>query len=841
VEFRLLGPVAVRRDGEPLALGGPRQRAVLAALALRRNEVVSVDQLTSAVWERTPVSPASNIRTYVRQLRRVLGDRLATRTPGYQLTVGEGELDVAVFEELADRGVKALNRDDLTAGMAYLDRALHLWRGAPLEGLAPGSALVVEAVRLAERRMTVVEQLVNARISLGQYAEAVAQLRRLIVDNPLRERLWARLMDALYRSGRRAEALDAYQQVRRLLVDELGVEPGQELRQTHRAIVTDAPERADRPAALPERPAALPQRPAAVPQRPHRPLPADIVEFTGRSAELRRLHDLARSDVVCGIVGAPGSGKTRLAVRAAHQLTAGDLFDAFLYADLAGFTAGREPVPAETVLDQFLADLGVAADQIPSDVDDRSALYRDRLAHRRTLLVLDNAADCDQVRPLLPGGPGCFVLVTSRRSLAWLDGVHMVRLDMFRPEEAVALLGRLAGEDRVTADPAAARQVVELCGRLPAAVAVAARRLETRTAWALADLRARLGPAGHRLTELTAGPQDIRAMFQLSYQGLPADQRRMFRLLALHPGPDATAASAAALADIGTEYADLLLESLLDEHLVRQTTQGRYRLHELLRLYARERCDVDETAGERAAAVRRVLDWYLHTAAGAGRLMDPRALGWFAAERANLLAAVCAAADHGLDGTASRLPEAMHGFLRRDRDPRDWVTTNQIAIGAAERLGDRRVLANCLDRLGEAHYHSGQYVEALGCHQQALEVRRGIADQYGQANTLYWLGAAYQGLDRPEDAVRCLRIALLLYRINLDRPGERSALARLGAEGPGAGRGWPRPRPPPPRRAARCPRRAAQAAPRRAAARRRAPRRAAAPRMPPPPGPPRRR
>jgi DNA-binding SARP family transcriptional activator len=773
VEFRLLGPVEVRRDGDPLALGGPRQRAVLAVLALRRNEVVSVDQLTSAVWERTPASPASNIRTYVRQLRQVLGDRLATRTPGYQLTVGDGELDVAVFEELADRGGKALGRDDLTAGMAYLSRALHLWRGAPLEGLAPGSALAVEAVRLAERRMSVVEQLVNVRISLGQYAEAVAQLRRLIVDNPLRERLWARLMDALYRSGRRAEALDAYQQVRRLLVDELGVEPGQELRQTHRAIVTDTPEPVGRP--------------AAVPQRPHRRPPTDIVEFVGRDTELCRLHDLARSDVVCAIVGAPGIGKTRLAVRAAHRLTAGGRFDAFLYADLAGFSPGREPAAAETVLDQFLADLGLTADQIPSDVDDRVALYRDRLSRQRTLVVLDNAVDCDQVRPLLPGGPGCFVLVTSRRSLAWLDGVHMVRLDMFSPDESVALLGRIAGADRVAADPAAAREVAELCGRLPAAVAVAGKRLETRTAWALADLRARLAPAGHRLTELTAGPQDIRAMFQLSYQRLPADQRRMFRLLALHPGPDVTAASAAALADVGADYADLLLESLLDEHLVQQTRQGRYRLHDLLRLYAHERCDVDESAGERAAAVRRVLDWYLDTAWRAGRVLDEPALGWFRAERENLIAAVSAAADHGLDRTASRLPEAMHDFLARAGDPRAWLATNQIAIGAAERLGDRRVLADCLDRLGETYHQTGRYAEALGCHQQALDVRRGIADQCGQANTLYWLGAAYQGLGQPRDATRCLRTALLLYRINLDRCGERSALTRLGDDRPGAG------------------------------------------------------
>ncbi|BCB91942.1 AfsR/SARP family transcriptional regulator [Phytohabitans suffuscus] len=829
MEFRLLGPVEVRRDGQPLPLGGPRQRAVLAALALRANEVVSVDQLISAVWDRVPASPSSNIRTYVRQLRQLLDGpdagaaRLLTRTPGYQLTVHPGELDVEVFEELTDRGVTALARDDLTAGVAYLDRALRLWRGDPLAGLQPGPALAAEAVRLAERRLSAVEHLAQMRIRLGDYAEAVGELRRLVVSHPLREGLWAQLLLALYRGGRQAEALDAYQQVRRLLVTELGVEPGQELRRLHRAIVSDDLEHLFRPAADEPASAPDPREPAL---SPHRQLPMDIAEFTGRAAELRRLHTLAASTLadpggagggtgtVCAIVGSAGIGKTRLAVHAAHQLDA----DTVLYADLAGFTAGRTPLPPDTVLERLLRALGVAAERIPDDLDGRTTLYRDRLRDQRVVLLLDNAADTNQVRPLLPGSPGAFVLVTSRRSLAWLDGVHMVRLDMFTTDEAVALLARIAGRERIAADRAAARRVVELCGRLPAAVAVAGRRLETRTAWTPADLAARLDPADQRLTELTAGPLDIRAMFHLSYQGLPADQRRMFRLLALHPGPDATASSAAALAGIGPEYADLLLESLLDEHLIQQTRRGRYRLHDLLRGYAGEQARADESGAERDAATRRALTWYLHTAGRAGRLIDPdrrlpdldpssapryglavdsyeAALGWFEDEYQNLVAAVRLAAEHGLDDIACQLPGVTLPYFDLAGVWDDWITANLIALGAAERIGDPIAVADAVDRLGVAYTRAGRHAEAAAHHQRALSLRRAAHDPAGQARTLHWLGAAYQGMGRRAKAVESLRLALLLFRINVDRRGEHLTLVRLAdvlraPETPtGAGRG----------------------------------------------------
>ncbi|BCB76631.1 BTAD domain-containing putative transcriptional regulator [Phytohabitans flavus] len=813
MEFRLLGPVEVRLDGQPLALGGPRQRTVLAALALRANEVVSVDQLTAAVWDRLPASPSSNIRTYVRQLRQLLdgpgsrAPRLLTRAPGYQLIVHPGELDVEVFEELTERGVTALARHDLTAGVAYLDRALRLWRGDPLAGLQPGPALAAEAVRLGERRLSAAEHLAQMRIRLGQYAEAVGELRRLVVSHPLREGLWAQLLLALYRGGRQAEALDAYQQVRRLLVAELGVEPGQELRRLHRAIVSDELEDVFQPAS--DEPAAAPDPPEPA-LSPHRQLPMDIAEFTGREAELRRLRALASATLdapagvdggtgtVCAIVGAAGIGKTRLAVHVAHLLHA----DVVLYADLAGFTAGRAPVPPDAVLERMLRALGVPAERIPGDLDGRVTVYRDRLRDQRVVLLLDNAADTNQVRPLLPGSPGAFVLVTSRRSLAWLDGVHMVRLDMFTTDEATALLARIAGRERIAADPAAARRVVELCGHLPAAVAVAGRRLETRTAWTPADLAARLAPADQRLTELTAGPLDIRAMFHLSYQGLPADQRRMFRLLALHPGPDATASSAAALAGRGPDYADLLLESLLDEHLIQQTRQGRYRLHDLLRGYAGEQARADESGAEREAGTRRALAWYLHTAGRAGRLLDPdrkhpeldpstaprhglvldsyeAALGWFEDEYPNLVAAVHLAAEHGLYDIACQLPGVMLPYFDLAGVWDDWITANLIALDAAERIGDQISLADAVDRLGVAYTRAGRHAEAVAHHRRALSVRRAAGDPAGQARTLHWLGAAYQGLGRRTEAVESLRLALLLFRINVDRRGEHLTLVRL--------------------------------------------------------------
>ncbi len=612
MEFRLLGAPEVRRDGRMVPLGGLRRQAVLVTLALRANQSVTVDQLTEAVWTDAPVSPASNLRTYIMELRRSLrscgeeDSRLVTSSSGYSLATRPGEVDVDVFEAEASLGAQVLKQRDLDVAIACFERALGMWRGEPLAGLEAGHLLRAEAMRLNERRLAVAEQCVQARLELGDYSAAIGELRQLIGQHPFREGLWASLMLALHRSGQRAEALNCYREARRLLVAELGVEPGADLQQVHRAVLIDL----DLRVAPDPRPA---QRELRISAR--RQLPMDIADFTGRAGELRRLHEFAQAVSadgrgagtavgVCTIEGMAGVGKTRLAVRAAHEITRSGLFDEIqLYADLRGFDPGRAPTPPQTVLETFLQLLGVPGTVIPRELDAQAGYYRDRLRGRSALLLLDNAASEDQVRPLLPGGPGALVMITSRRSLAGLDGAQPLELGVFSQADAVGLLTGLVGAERVVAEPAMASRIAALCGHLPMAIALAGRRLRCRPAWSLADLAARL-ESDQRLNHLAAGGMTIRMVFDLSYRALSPDQRRLFRLLALEPDEVVTPECAAALVGTSPEQAEWLLETLLDERLLQQASLGRYRFHDLLRCYARERAEAEETGhDDRMAAV----------------------------------------------------------------------------------------------------------------------------------------------------------------------------------------------------------------------------------------------
>jgi DNA-binding SARP family transcriptional activator len=810
MEFRLLGAFEARRDGVPLPLGGPRQRAVLAALALHANEVVSVDHLIDAVWEQPPASAASNVRTYVRELRRVLGDaggaRLVTRSPGYLLVARPGEVDVTTFEELARQGLALAAGGGHAEAAPLLDRALAVWCGEPLDAMPVGAGLRAEVARLEARRLAVAEELVRCRERLGDHGGAAAGLRELLDRYPLREDLWAALMAALRAGGRSAEALDAYQQVRGLLVAELGVDPGAELRALYQEIL-----REDDPAE-PAGPAAGAE--PARRERPVRQLPMDIAEFTGRVAELRELLRFAAdadrqagSDTavpVCAIRGMAGVGKTRLAVRAAHQIIRSGRFDEIqLYVDLHGFSPGGPPATPTAVLESFLRLLGVPGDRIPPEPAERAALYRDRLAGRPALVLLDNAAGEEQVRPLLPGNPTALTLITSRRTLAGLDGARQLALEVFTGAEAATLLARIAGAARLAADPAAANRVVAGCDRLPIALTLAARRLSARPTWTLADLADRLAAANRRQGGLSADTRAVRATFDLSYQALPRAERRMFRLLALHPGDDATPGSAAALAGTGPRRAEELLEALLDEHLLQQTEPGRYRYGSLLLPYAREKVETDESAADRDAARTRVLGWYLHAAATADRALDARrtrfpldaryaprelpvfaghaeALAWYERERANLVAAVGAAADAGLDVIAHQLPTAMLSFLHLRSHWDDWLATYRIALAATRRLGDRCAEAATLDRLGVVHSDLRRYEKACRLHTEALAIQREIGDRHGQGWTLNNLGVSLSDLGRITEALDCFAPSLVLFRQVGDPRGEGLALNNLG-------------------------------------------------------------
>jgi tetratricopeptide (TPR) repeat protein len=539
----------------------------------------------------------------------------------------------------------------------------------------------------------------------------------------------------------------------------------------------------------------------------YRQLPMDIGEFTGRDLELKRL--LAFADVaergrrgsavvVVAVEGMAGVGKTRFAVHAAHQLVRDGRFDEVqLWADLHGFDPNQRPAEPNVVLETFLRQLGVPGAEIPMDPAERAVLYRDRLAGRKALVLLDNAASEEQVLPLLPGAPGCLVLITTRHSMSGLDGVQRLPLDVFTPGEAVGLLARIAGHERIDADPAGARRVAELCGHLPIMVALAARRLRTRAAWTVGDL-------SERLTVLDAESSPVMARLELSYRGLSPARQLVFRLLSRHPGDDFTAWSASALVGLPVEETEPVLEALLDQHLLQQETVGRYRFHDLLRRLGHDMTEARDTPDQLRQVLLNCVGWYLHTADAAWQAIEEGrrrrfdllpyegaapvptfatyadALAWCEEERANLVAAVHAAADAGLTEATWQLPAVlMRYFYLRSRWT-DWLDTHRIAFSVAQAAGNRLAQAKILNGLGVAYGDLREFTAAIDCCRDAAELYGQLGDTYGEAWCLNNLGVTSIDLDRPADAVDYFRRALELFRRSEDPQGEAICLNNLG-------------------------------------------------------------
>jgi DNA-binding SARP family transcriptional activator len=591
--FLLLGPVEVGHDGGRLALGRRRERCLLAVLLLEANRVVPADRLEDLLWDGfAPASARASLHTHVSRLRAHLdpdgngrhGVRLHARDGGYLVEVERGAVDAHLFTDMVER---ARSTTDAAARAAMLRRGLTLWRGPALADAGSDLLRHRVAADLDELRVIATEQALDAELECGRHDEVVGEVKRLITEHPLREGLWGRLALALYRAGRQAEALETLALARHRLAGELGIDPGPGLRRLQHEILTADP--------VLEAVAS-----ASTPLGAPRQLPMDIEEFTGREAELCHVETLAGAalagaatarptvPVICAIEGMAGVGKTRFAVHAAHRL-ARRFDEVQLWADLHGLESRRPPADPAAVLETFLRLLGVPGCQVPDGLEARSALYRSRLAGRRTLVLLDNAAGADQVRPLLPGGGSCLVLVTTRRRLSSMDGVRPVPLDVFSPAEATALLAGIAGGERVGGQPAEATHLARLCGHLPLAVALAARHLRAHPSWTVRDLVARLTPEDRRLSELSVRGETVRAAFDLSYRALPPPQRRLFRLLGRHRGDDITADAAAGLTGQAPEEAGVLLDALLDEYLLQERVPGRYRMHDLIRRYAIER------------------------------------------------------------------------------------------------------------------------------------------------------------------------------------------------------------------------------------------------------------
>jgi DNA-binding SARP family transcriptional activator/tetratricopeptide (TPR) repeat protein/transcriptional regulator with XRE-family HTH domain len=920
VRFRVLGPLELRDGaGRLVRLGAPKQRTLLAVLLLHANRAVGSDVLVEALWgERPPVLAMGGLRTYVSALRRMLGmdatpgaPRIAALPGGYQLTVAAQELDLLVFERCAGEGQRALADRQTALAAAQLGRALGLWRGRAFEDVPLGEGLSGELARLQERRLVVVEEWVEACLALGRHGGLVPELRRLVMAEPLRERLWGQWMLALYRSGRQAEALAAYQQLRGRLVEELGIEPGPPLQQLQRRIlrgdVAPAPPvrqptrdravtistvvprqllpaaagssrgwseksgggvgwllaslrvdrglsqealaersgmsvrairdlergRVERPrptsialladalaltdaeraaveaaASAPDGPAdahgaARPQPARMVPRQ----LPPDIGDFTGRDLALQRLHARVRDRrrgstalVITAAVGKAGVGKTTLAVHAAHQLRS--VFpDGQLYVNLRGVEA-QALDPAE-VLGGFLRALGVDGRLLPDDVDERARLYRSLLADRRVLVLLDNAADAAQVGPLLPGGAGNAVLVTSRNRLVELAAAEVIDLDVLPPGQAVELLGKIAGADRVADEPEAARTIAALCGYLPLALRIAGARLAARPHWRLRRLADRLGAHQRRLDELATGDLEVRASVALSYQGLGATERRAFRLLGLLEVPDFAPWMLSALLEVPAARAEEVAERLADAQLLDTigedaAGQLRYRFHDLLRLYARERLAEEDTPSTRDAALQRTLETYFTTAKEwlrGLRLRPPelpgqatatapdvapalaRSYRWLAAERKGLVVSLEQAWREGCQRPWPNVTRLLADFFEVSACWDDWERTHQVALRAARLAGERYAEASLLGGLGDLRRFQNRLSEAVAFFTQSIALFSELRDVQGQIDGLIGLARAYRRQGRLADAAACFDQCLEQCRRLGDR--DRAAKAML--------------------------------------------------------------
>jgi DNA-binding SARP family transcriptional activator len=691
MRFALLGQLtAVNDDGGQVLLAGARLRVLLAALLLDANTPISTEALAEAVWDGAPPPAAlETLRSYIRRLRRALGPvaeaRIAARYPGYLIQVAPEELDVLEFEVLYRRASSAARESRWTEASDAATLALDLWRGDPL--LDVRSQVLYDAFvpRLQQFRMRVLEDRIEAELGLGHHKRLIPELKALTGQNPLHERFHARLMLALFRAGRPAEALDAYQRARRTLIDELGVEPGAELRRVHERILAGDPDLLEAP-----RPTSgSPIGPSAVPRAVPRQLPAGVRHFVGRAIEIKTLSNLvgqasadAGAMVVSAISGGAGIGKTALAIHWAH-LNADRFPDGQLYVNLRGFDPSGTPSTPAEALRGFLRALDIPAQSIPADPADQATLYRSRLADQRMLIVLDNACEVDQIRPLLPGSPGCMVLVTSRNQLGGLvalDGAVPMTLDLLSSHEALDLLITRLGRERVLAEEQTASELVALCARLPLALNLAAARAALHPRLRLSELVDGLRDARRLLDTLALGDDaaDPRAVFSWSYRALDPLSARVFRLLSMHPGPHITLAAVASLAALDPDVVREILGTLTAAYLITEQERGRYGFHDLLRAYAAEQADAQDSEVERREALRRVCDYYAHSGYAEELVLNPNrsaarfdppvpgvrshatsdqaaAVAWFEAEHANILAAQQVAITRGWHATVWQL------------------------------------------------------------------------------------------------------------------------------------------------------------------------------------------
>lgn len=807
--FRILGPVEVRSDVGVVTFARRQQRDLLALLLLRADQVLPVDHIVDAMWGAdVPRTAATQVKNMASGLRTALTDGprpLATvewLPAGYRLRIHRGRLDLALFTDLVGEARVVGPARSAT----LLRRAVDLWKGR--QALAGVRARFADDARrqLHEQRTRAYEELFDAELAGPDHGSVIAELTAAVAEHPTRERLVGQLMVALYRGGRTCDALEVYQRARRVLVDDYAIEPGTALRELEHQILVGDP-------AL-EVPSPLGPALTVAGPPPPRPaqLPLDVRGFVGRARELHALDAMlddpeqARTVVISALMGSAGIGKTALALHWAHRV-AHRFPDGQMYVNLRGFAADTTPMAPAEAIRGFLDAFAIPPARIPLDLSGQVGLYRSLMAGRRMLVVLDNAVNADQVRPLLPGAAGCLVLVTSRNQLTSLivnEGAYPMTLAQLTDPEARDLLVARLGRDRVGADETAARRIAARCAGLPLALAMVAASAAIQADLPLDTMAGQLADPSPLIALSRADPgSDLRAVFSWSYERLHPAAAGLFRGLGLHRGPDIARSSAASVAGLPEAEAAALFTELTDAHLVLESTSGRFVLHDLLRAYAAELSAGVDPAPVRAAALRRLTDHYLHIADRAashiyphryrlhlttpapGVLVDEiadsgQALAWFARERRNLLAAVDGAASAGLADVSWQLATTIGIFIDRQGHWHDWIDALRVALETAQRHGLVLGIAHAHSGLGLARTRMRQFDVAYDHLVEALDRFEALADPLAQAYTHLRLSAVWDGRGQPAEALAASQRARLLFE-RVDHPaGLAQALNNLG-------------------------------------------------------------